>query len=704
MRADAGRPFGAVLVLAVQNLAVFWSHYFRGVGFPWDFSQAYFAMSSFSVRALEHGLLPQWLPFQCMGYPYALNLQSGLYYPPLWFFALFHLPYDLRAATILQCLHVLLGAIGMYVLVHRLFRSEAYALAGAAMFQLFGGFYSNAEHPDIVRSFAFVPWLFFAFTFRDGHRLPGKAQLVLLPLAVFFAATGGYPGNLVATLFLLGVYVAAQVTDALARRHAPSRVALVTLSILGLLVLGLGLAAVHLGPPWIDRTYMARLGAHFRYRSLWLEHLPLLFYSSRPLQEEPSMTSTFLTIPGVLLAFFISGKGLRERWPWLVVLGTSILMVAGDRSFLWKALTASVGAFRLSRFPSSDYRPLIALALVVIAASGFRSLDRKEIGARSFAVRSALAFAAVGIAGRALYGAWLAPRVVLGSAVAIAAVVVFVWIRTASEPRGRAAAVACLVALIALDAWRVLPDMITWKEPDIASLYQRRKWVHPTTEERKASMFEAAPASRPAREETEHPHWYSWAGYLEGRYMIADKAPCILRSAVLVFEKPLYKDFMSLPWTSLDLAPPARTSEIARLTVADDRLGKALARAVRRPAGIRQTRYGMDQISYRVSLPRETLVVENEIYFPGWEATLGPPGRRSVRAVEVDGVFRGWLLPAGDYAMVARFRLPHLGAFRLVSLTSLALWLVVLGLGLTVEARRSHAGARPRKAGHSGSG
>ena len=77
-------PF--LLVLAIQNLAIYWGHYFRGVGFPWDFSMSYYAMVGFWTAAVGQGVFPQWIPFQQMGYPFALQLQSGMNYLPLWLF------------------------------------------------------------------------------------------------------------------------------------------------------------------------------------------------------------------------------------------------------------------------------------------------------------------------------------------------------------------------------------------------------------------------------------------------------------------------------------------------------------------------------------------------------------------------------------------------------------------------------------------
>jgi len=88
--------------------------------------------------------------------------------------------------------------------------------------------------------------------------------------------------------------------------------------------------------------------------------------------------------------------------------------------------------------------------------------------------------------------------------------------------------------------------------------------------------------------------------------------------------------------------------------------------------------YGADAIGYRVRLERPALVVENEIYFPGWSAGLaGPDGSvRVVDAVRVNGVWRGWPLPAGEYELDARFRLRGVRSLEIVTLAAWSAWII----------------------------
>src|SRR5262245_12794400 len=204
-------------VLALENLAIFFRHDFRGFGFPWDFVGAYYASTAYWTESVARGAWSHWLPYQSMGYPFGLNLQTGLWYLPLWIFPLGRIPYTLHAAVVVQTLHVFLGALGMYVLLRTVLRSRREALIGAFAFQLFGGFYSNAEHVDIVRSFAFVPWLLACLVPPRSHEPALPRRLFALPLFVWATATGGYPGNLIAALFCLACLALLQVS---ARRFA----------------------------------------------------------------------------------------------------------------------------------------------------------------------------------------------------------------------------------------------------------------------------------------------------------------------------------------------------------------------------------------------------------------------------------------------------------------------------------------------------
>jgi hypothetical protein len=206
INAREGSPliqWGAISVLGLVNVAVFHAHYFGNDCFPWDFWKAYYTIIPFWTTAVSQHVLPEWVPFAGMGYPFFINLQSSFFYPPLWFFVLPGIHHSLHAAVIMQCLHVFWGACGAFFLLRVLTNDWRSALFGALAYQFFGGFYSNAEHMDIVRAYAWLPWLFWGATAKGTLQI----RNLLLPAIVYCVATASYPGNVVSHSFLVGVYL-----------------------------------------------------------------------------------------------------------------------------------------------------------------------------------------------------------------------------------------------------------------------------------------------------------------------------------------------------------------------------------------------------------------------------------------------------------------------------------------------------------------
>lgn len=673
----AGRLALVFVVLGLLNLLTFRGHYFDDFGFPWDFMQAYYGMGAFSVSALTAGELPEWMPYQCMGYPFLLNPQAAFYYPPMWLFAAIGVDYTVHAAVVLQCLHVLFGALGAYFFLLRQAGSQRFALVGAVAYHFFGGFYSNSQHVDIVRSFALIPWLFHGLTLNPkGPPLLGKGSL-LLPLWVYLLATGGYAGNLIAASLAAALFVGLQLVQR-GRRKLGRTEALRSGAVVGALVAaGFAMAAVHLGPIWLNSAAFHRTAAvgALQYSDLWSVGFGSLVLSSQALSSTVNiaMTSTFVTVPFFVLMFFVPGRMLRTQWPLVSLLLYAALMSGGPRSPLWLLVSTWLPPVRLSRFPTSDYRPLVALGLIALGVLALSSLVRGEKDLRKLSARSAAALGALALIAYRAYGTLTHPQVVWSLLVGAASVVVLSWLpRTAKKPRWIAA--LALTALVIADALRVLPDMETWRQPEASRLYAAKGWSHESPRDlARADGVEAVVSTRPAREVVGHPNWFSWAGYLQHRYMMADRTPCLLEVA---HEAQRTKDraaFMLDPWTPLLVDPEKVERTETGFDLPSGSFGGAGSPSS--DASVGQVRYGLDEVSYAVRLVEPALLIENEIYFPGWTAVLETPGgEERIEATAADEVFRAWSLPAGDYRMVARFRTPGLRGSAVLSLGGLMLW------------------------------
>ena len=668
-----------VLALAAENVAIFFRHYFAGYGFPWDFLGSYYAAAAYWTEAANNGAggVPAWMPFQSMGYPFALNPQTGLHYAPMWLFPLLRIPYTLHAAVVLQCLHVLLGALGMYLLLAAAVRSRRAALIGAFAFQLFGGFYSNAEHVDIIRAFAFAPWLFWAALPPERWETRLRRRILLLPLVVFLFATGCYPGNLLAALFLLAVFAAL----VLASRRLARPVLRWAAALAVAVPLGLAMAAFHLGPSWIHRGEQQRYQNFERvYRATMTPaHLPGLFAEPRRMTGDPSMNSTFVGFAVLAGVCLLSRASLARLWPWAAVGLLSAAMAAGNTLPLHALVRTLAPPLGYSRFPPSDYRILAAIALVVLGAAGWRDFRRRwrPIGRVALRLLPLCALSAWGLfqvyADQPLAGrpAWAA------AALAVTLAALLFW----RGLRGPAAATAVLLSAIAFDAARVLPRVDGWIVPDVLGVcrtfYPTPAAMHDAGVVVSPAVFAAPPASRPQRV-TGRAEGYSAVGYLTGAYAVDDTGAAVLAAQATIAKDPGWLAFVCQPWTPIVVEGPPSAGESAEVPNLRSRTVRAAAAGVPDPR-VTQTSYGADVIRYRVASPDPFLLVENEIYFPGWTSTTAGP------AVRVNGLFRGWRLPAGDYDFETRFALP--GAQRLRWVTAAA-WVAWLAAVVSLRRRR----------------
>jgi hypothetical protein len=686
-------------LLGVQNLLVFWGHYFKDFGFPWDFPMAYYGYVVYWTTAVSKGIFPTWVPFQMMGYPMALNLQSGIYYPPLWIFSLLNIPYKLHAAVVLQCLHVFFGGIGMFLFLKLIIKSPSYAILGAVIFQFFGGFYSNSQHVDIIRAYAFIPWMLYLFTVRGEKVGQIPKRFLLIPLFIYLFSTGGYPGNLTATLLVLALYLSLQMID-LFIKEGDIRPVFSVAWWAGLLTLtALMLSAVQLAPAWIGKEYLTRfseLGSIGR-ALLGFEHYPALFLSNEVVPGEPSMTSSYMTLPALMLACFITFKRAKETW----TIGLSglfaLLMLPGPGSFVWSFLAAFIEPVKFSRFPASDYRLFVIITLIVLALLGLKSLLSQEVSFPSLVVRTG--FISLWF-GQAVFMSYpdlisrIVLKVLIGAALSYLLILVLYTrgLRRGSSSRLTPALLLAVLTVISLDAARVIPHISSWRVHEYSNYYALHGWqLEDNGRLLTYQAFDNLPARRPARIE-KIGFEYTWQGYLTGSYVMGDKTPCLLLACQAVENNPLYKEYMFMEWTPLVIELPDKSGS-AEAFISDQELA-ALLQEAENERTIQQVSYGINEVSYRMELERPVLVVENEIFYPGWRAilTAGDGSQQVVEAVATNDTFRSWPLPAGSYQMTSTYQFPRMPVYLGVSLAAAAGWLLTAVIFL-----RRYSGRSQRK-------
>ncbi|MFN2198750.1 MAG: hypothetical protein ACK2UW_21705, partial [Anaerolineales bacterium] len=133
-----------------------------------------------AAEALREARIPFWNPVIFMGVPMLANSQAGFFYPlnwPLWF--LLETPYAVSAAILL---HILIAALGVYLVGRRVLSlSRSAALVAAASFAFGGYLTAQVEHINQVQGLAWLPWFLLAV---EGAKRGARRSWLLAAISV----------------------------------------------------------------------------------------------------------------------------------------------------------------------------------------------------------------------------------------------------------------------------------------------------------------------------------------------------------------------------------------------------------------------------------------------------------------------------------------------------------------------------------------
>ncbi len=681
-----------LIIILVQHFLIFKDHYLHNVGFPWDFPSDYYNYVVYWISLVTKGIIPNWAPHQEMGYPLAMNLQAGIHYPLFWLFPLLQITYTLNAAVIFQALHVLLGAIGMYVFLRALGNKPVYACIGAVAFQFFGGFYSNSEHADIVRAFSLIPWLLYSFTF-SFRSLSIPKRILAIPLFIFLLATGGYPGNFIAGLAVLAVYSLIQLILLAVSSRSWQKVLLMGICLFSLTFLGVAMALFHLGPAFFERAYLYRYTNSISpdiIMGLSIQEFPSLFLTNSAVEGEISMTSMFITLPVLILACFISWKYVKRSIAVIAVGLFGVLMAGGPNSILWILLTKVFTPLSYSRFPISDYRIFFAIALIVLALGGLKSILERQLKIASTLLRTGVIIIGY-LAGIIACLSFVPPsfqgfsgpldiKEAVQSAIIFILTIGAIWVYFRVNHISPKALIILMGIFVIINGMQVLPTIEGWKEPNISN-YDKLAFGYSFYDQsgnfKPYLISEQMSSKRPARISDQR--WGPLVlSYVSGEFEIfgLPSNVFLLSNSNLIFDNQLDFAYMSLPWTPLLLPLDLSYGENA-ISLPDNMIQTAINNPAP-PSAIVQDSYGINTIEYDINLKSPQLLIENEIYFPGWQADLiDNQGQKVIQSVPVNRIFRGWILPAGQYQMIANFSFPFQNLYISISALAIFFWFIV---------------------------
>lgn len=193
----------ALVVLGFVVVVVF-RDYFTGAKSPsWDFLTDYFTASFVWWNSGSFFNPPSYLPYAFSGFPAHLSGQAANWYLPVGLLAELNI-YNIHTSAILQAITIIFGIFGIYLLAKSWKVSHYISLLVAVAYLFSPGFYTSASHIDIVRGWAFMPWILLALK-------PLKKNSVITVIAIAVLAfqymVGAYPGIIIASIYILSIYV-----------------------------------------------------------------------------------------------------------------------------------------------------------------------------------------------------------------------------------------------------------------------------------------------------------------------------------------------------------------------------------------------------------------------------------------------------------------------------------------------------------------
>lgn len=423
--------------------------------------------------------LPFWNPEMAFGAPVYADATNGWFHP--WKIALFAVLPWLVAHDLVYVTSFVITGVAALLLARRLGAPPALSLAAgiaatfapAVLDNQYNAAYAFALAWSGIGTVAFEIW----WERPDGRRI------VLLAAGVALVLLAGYPPQLYAWLFYLGLVLIVRL--AMERTLVPTRL----VGFAGAVALGLGLAAFQVLPLAELSIHSVRQAEVQVLQSFpWASYVAGIFFSNDPtLYRDPKAFVFFFAPLGTALSFlaiaYLPLLRNRRALSHLAAIIICVLAAGGPGGTVFETLRQLLpGIDRLrilSPFVFVTLVPITALFALLLAQAARPSFRWKEIAA---------CVAVVGLLGLALAGsrpsleATPHYRIVAGS-ILIATCVVIALLRATARlawiPAVFAVAIAFEVAALRTDHITYLPDSILLEGRELSAFLAERQHEDP---------------------------------------------------------------------------------------------------------------------------------------------------------------------------------------------------------------------------------
>jgi uncharacterized membrane protein YqjE len=169
--------------------------FYPGYAFPWDFRGVHLPLAAFVAGSLRRGEWPLWDPFTYCGVPIYANIQTALFYPPLFAATLAGawlgdaaLPRLLAISVVLQ---TVFAGVCTFALVRRIGAAPTAAWIAGTMYELGCFFASQTEHIGAMQGAAWLPLIWWCVV--ELRERKSRLWTALLALALSMTILAGLP-------------------------------------------------------------------------------------------------------------------------------------------------------------------------------------------------------------------------------------------------------------------------------------------------------------------------------------------------------------------------------------------------------------------------------------------------------------------------------------------------------------------------------
>jgi hypothetical protein len=678
-------------ILIFFNVLTFWSHYTGYLTFPYDFLGGYHAHAFGWYSDGSVLKPPRWFPWADLGFPAFIALQSGSWYVPLAILDALDITYSIHTATIVQCLHVLLGACGMFVLLRRLDFSWPIALIGGLCYHFSATFYSNQQHVDILRAAALLPWLFWSLhPSVILHRFGPWISAAL----VFQYLVAAYPGNIVSGAYSSLAYVVI-LSLGLDRKIAARY--FIVLAVAG--TAGVLLSGLKWWPLFESRdaiAYTQKVVLPFSLDFI----LTILFpYDVSFLPSDVTLRSLWLPST-ILCGIFFIRRADKDG-----VLGLALVLISvGLAVFVSESASSRyIPGLGVSRIPITDWRPTIHIGLIILGSCGWEALYSEKVGRSFLIVRLLLLALALGLSVWFAFQLGYTFNVLrLSLSFAVSAIVLTVAIAVISRKDSRIvpSVGVLLIALLSAQSGYAFhrsqgrPWMMPWSREAQLS-YLRADFDGSTQDRLRLSL-----TRRPSRLLIGNSQQEMLSKFVDTQYNSCwyNATFCVFGYNNILLSKahakihqkfsdptigPDLLEFVKRP-QQLVLLPKGRAFDVRIIQGTN---AKAPVVSLIPEVKVSMVAYSNDIVVLDIDTPIATTVVENEIWWKGWMVQLCQEDRclPKTTASSTDEALRTWEVPPGKWRASLIFEAKGYGTAR-----------VLVGIALLVLAIYSVLGCRSR--------